>query len=462
MNSGVSSELTADGRFGCSYRFTPAATAPDNPIAIPQINTAPTTFADMISIKNTQTVTIEPLYNDTDAEGNIDLGSLVICTPPLHGTAQAVNDGSIAFTPDENYAGIDSLIYTVADEGGLVSDSTVVIINIFNPFTGHVGTANCDAIPTESNLFVEWANNIEITRGYINISNPDLGLVTYGEPEDAVGQAEGNSMDVVSLGDGGSIIASFEHAIRNGEGPDFAVFENSFNNTFLELAFVEVSSDGENYFRFPAISLTPTYEQVGQVDAVWAEDLYNLAGKFTQGYGTPFDLEELAGIDGLDIENVTHVKVIDAIGSVNPEYATYDSYGNIVNDPWPTEAASAGFDLDGIGVIHSTGFTDNDNVDQYVTALNSSYPNPFTPGMTRGGVNISFSLAKDDNVNIKIYNIKGQLVKSVCNEKFTAGSHSVQWNAKNNQGKTASSGVYFYKMETGGHYKAVKRMMIVK
>jgi hypothetical protein len=43
---------------------------------------------------------------------------------------------------------------------------------------------------------------------------------------------------------------------------------------------------------------------------------------------------------------------VDVVGSITPAYATYDSQGNMVNDPWPTPYSSSGFDLDAVGVIN--------------------------------------------------------------------------------------------------------------
>ncbi len=58
------------------------------------------------------------------------------------------------------------------------------------------------------------------------------------------------------------LFCSFGFPLWNGPGPDFAVFENAFTDEFLELALVAVSSDGINYFEFPAISLSPVDEQI--------------------------------------------------------------------------------------------------------------------------------------------------------------------------------------------------------
>ena len=81
----------------------------------------------------------------------------------------------------------------------------------------------------------------------------------------------------MSLGDGGVAILTFKYPIKNETGNDFAVFENSFNDTFLELAFVEVSSDGIHYFRFPAVSNTQDTLQMGNDASIDARHLNNLA-----------------------------------------------------------------------------------------------------------------------------------------------------------------------------------------
>ena len=78
---------------------------------------------------------------------------------------------------------------------------------------------------------------------------------------------------IVSLGDAGVAVLTFSTPIRNGQGPDFAVFENAFSNTFLELALVEVSSDGQNFVRFDAISNTDTTLQIGGFGHVDATNL---------------------------------------------------------------------------------------------------------------------------------------------------------------------------------------------
>ncbi|MEQ1860641.1 MAG: type II secretion system protein [Chthoniobacteraceae bacterium] len=223
------------------------------------------------------------------------------------------------------------------------------------PFPGAPGTAGSTAIAHNDPRIVAWGSAVgAVSRGRIDIENPDSPFASYGEPTDALGPA--NSFDpeigVVSLGDRGSITITFAQPIANGPGFDFAVFENGFDDRFLELAFVEVAGLDGIFVRFPSISLTQTAQQVDMFDPGYTgidpTDLDGLAGKYRAMWGTPFDL----AVVGLSI--VTAVRVVDVVGSIDPLYASYDTSvpARIINDPFPTPFSSGGFDLDAIAVLH--------------------------------------------------------------------------------------------------------------
>lgn len=256
------------------------------------------------------------------------------------------------------------------------------------PFCGGVGTAGCDAIKADSSAILAWATGVTIVRGPQNISMPDSPLVTFGEDESVVlGPASSYTTDAVSLGDGGTATLTFDRPIRNGNGPDFAVFENAMKNNqtggyFLELAFVEVSSDGEHFVRFPATSLVQDSVQAGPFADTDPTLINNLAGKYQVGYGTPFDLEELKDSSGLDIDAVTHVRIVDVVGAIDSAYASYDAFGHIVNDPWPTNFNSGGFDLTGVAVMHQVG----EDVVGHEALSVVAYPNPVCEMLTVSGL----------------------------------------------------------------------------
>jgi hypothetical protein len=166
------------------------------------------------------------------------------------------------------------------------------------------------------------------------------------------------------------------------------------------LAFVEVSSDGVNFFRFPSVCLlqdTVQYDNAANMDC---RKIHNLAGKYLVNYGTPFDLAELSGIPGLDVNNITHIKIIDVVGCIQPQYARYDSQGHVINDPYPTPFASGGFDLDAVGVIHQN-ITGIQEIEQLVKI--NLYPNPFTE---------KIYIQKDINqvIHLDIFNVSGEKV----------------------------------------------------
>jgi hypothetical protein len=283
-----------------------------------------------------------------------------------------------------------------------ISLCILFIHNSIAQFAPPQGQPGNTAIYKDSSILIAWATTCTLERGLMDISQPSLGLATAGQAALAVGPA-GNAQ-TVSLGDSGVATLTFEYPIRNGAGADFVVFENAFSATFLELAFVEVSSDGQNFVRFPAISNTDTSTQVGSFGAVDATQIYNLAGKYRANYGTPFDLGDLlADSLVLDFDQITHVRIVDAIGTMQPAYASRDSRGIKVNDPWRTPFSSGGFDLDAVGVIHN-----NTNIAVQYIADNfiKLYPNPIQVGQEIFIENAD----KLAEYSIRLYTLSGQLV----------------------------------------------------
>ena len=86
--------------------------------------------------------------------------------------------------------------------------------------------------------------------------------------------------------------------------------------------------------------------------------------------------------------------------------------------------------------------------DEFV--LYPNYPNPFNPE-----TNIRFSLPEDQIVTLNIYNMTGQLVESLVNERRSAGVHSVHWNASG-----VASGVYLYQLQVGGRFLTQKMILM--
>jgi len=235
----------------------------------------------------------------------------------------------------------------------------------------------------------------------------------WNDPSKALGPTTGNTVDVVSLGEltqqeilqgilPGMITLAFgdvsapaaDGFIHNGNGYDFAVFENGMisqvttgmgslqGQLLAELAYVEVSSNGVDFVRFPAVSLTPA--RTGAYGTIDMRNVHNLAGKHPNGYGicagTPFDLEELAGhpdvLSGkVDLQAIRCVRFVDVPGdgsflddaaqqvepNTGPPWRNYPE-NHPIYDQWPTWG-SGGFDLEAVGVLWEQQFDADVNLD---------------------------------------------------------------------------------------------------
>jgi hypothetical protein len=88
--------------------------------------------------------------------------------------------------------------------------------------------------------------------------------------------------------------------------------------------------------------------------------------------------------------------------------------------------------------------------------LHGNYPNPFNPTTT-----ISFDLPKAATVNLDIFNLRGQKVRSLVNTELPSGTHNAVWNGRDDAGSPVSSGVYLYRL-SNGEREITRRMVLMK
>jgi carboxypeptidase T len=104
--------------------------------------------------------------------------------------------------------------------------------------------------------------------------------------------------------------------------------------------------------------------------------------------------------------------------------------------------------------------SNDNNVITFETAFYGNHPNPFNPSTT-----FKFSLSNNSKVVLNIYNVKGQMVKSLLNKELDSGVHTIVWNGEDENGKIASSGVYFSTFDaenSGLDFTSVKKIILLK
>ena len=90
-------------------------------------------------------------------------------------------------------------------------------------------------------------------------------------------------------------------------------------------------------------------------------------------------------------------------------------------------------------------------------ALANNYPNPFNPATT-----IKYALPQAADVQLTVYNVVGQPVRTLVADHQSAGRYVVEWDATNNNGHSLASGMYFYRLQAGEEFLEIKKMLLLK
>lgn len=243
---------------------------------------------------------------------------------------------------------------------GLVVAAVLFLLSCQNPTSDDESIVapsylHGEGVPLLSTGISSWAI------GYSSYTKGDEAN-SYTDPGNAIGAASGVSTDVVVLGRGGSIVLEVA-PFGDTQGADFAVWENGIeeeSGLFAELGYVEVSSNGSDFLRFPVQSRRTTL--VGAYEAIDTSLYDGFAGVHAAGTGTAFDLSLLSSMPSVtdrtvDLSAIRYIRIVDVVGGRDDDgdgqpdtHAEIDSDGDPIYDPFPT-SGTAGFDLDGVAVL---------------------------------------------------------------------------------------------------------------
>jgi hypothetical protein len=243
----------------------------------------------------------------------------------------APSDPEIASVPSNHGARARSGVLNLVSLRGRAS-GVLLLIGLISSACGSADSdkAAASGEHTCSSRFVTTVESFTAGPGP-DFGQADLPQVVLGPPKGA--GAVNGSLDVVTLGNGGTITVGFASAMVDGPGPDFIVFENAFfaggdpEMPFAELATVEVSEDGEHFEAFPCTATAAPYgtcagwhpvyanPDTNEIDATDPEvaggDAFDLAeiGVARARYVRITDRQDLTGLNGafdLDAVSIVH------------------------------------------------------------------------------------------------------------------------------------------------------------
>ena len=152
--------------------------------------------------------------------------------------------------------------------------------------------------------------------------------------------------------------------------------------------------------------------------------------------------------DGAELANINNPQQLSYTDNTSIPGTTY-TYGIAV-------LCSDSYVMDPVTVQITATSNDDPSSPVLTTALGSVYPNPF-----RAQTVINYSIKDGSPVTLGIYNVKGQLVRSLVNGSKAAGNYSVSWDGRADNGLPVSSGIYFYKMNAG-KYSSTRKVIMMK
>lgn len=157
------------------------------------------------------------------------------------------------------------------------------------------------------------------------------------------------------------------------------------------------------------------------------------------------------------ITDANGIVTVESDSIKNPDPGTTFTFtvDDVTKEGW-TYDPTVGETSDSISVSSTNTSLSAENQTTVKFSVHQNYPNPFNPQTT-----IEYDIPEDCHVTLKIYNMAGELVRTLVNEYQTAGHYSVIWHGDNDQGEEVASGVYFYQLQAGNRV-ATRKMVVLK
>ncbi len=378
-------------------------------------NQPPVAFSDSLFVEENVAKVFDPLANDQDTDGTIRRNSLTVTKEPLNGIVQVnPHSGIVTFTPNQDFTGLDSFKYRVQDNEGLASNEATVAIRVG-------GSAPAETLTFDI-----------VSDAYVRSTRPTRNHGSSPELRVRQSKADYNIYLKFKVENLTGSVAGARIRLHTFDGSKDGGTVHSTSNNFKDST---VPWDEATLIWNNAPDVT-----TGPLSAVGAVD----AGQIVE-----FDVTQAMQREGL---------YSFVISSTSSNSARYDSKEGanppqlIVETGGPTSVSRPV--VKDLLVRNSEVLTPELLPQEF--SLDQNYPNPFNPETT-----IRYALPEEAHVTIQIFNLRGQLVRTLVDREEEAGFRNVRWAGKNDQGVAVSSGIYFVRMNANQH-RFVNRILLQK
>ncbi len=288
------------------------------------------------------------------------------------------------------------------------------------------------AVPNPSGVGLSYDVNISGTVGstvHITLSYEGMDPI----PNEII-YFDGNTYQPVPNAVFGSTSVTFPWTISGSKGEDTFVVNNGQSSTLpVELSSFEATFTNENY-----VNLVWTTQS--ETDFMGFDVLRSTTENVSDAIKVNATL-----ISGTNSSQENTYNFLDKEVELNQ---TYYYWLRILNNNGSSEFTNP-------RTVSTFGNNDTPDIPK-ITKLGNAYPNPFNPE-----THINFAISEDSHVNLSIYNVLGQKVKTFYNEEMAPGNYSITWKGLDSKNMKCSSGIYFYRLQTN-NYKSIKKMLLLK
>lgn len=404
-------------------------------VTINAVNAPPIAVADNATTTFQTAVTIHVLNNDTDPDGD----ALTIQSVANGANGSAVKnsgDTTITYTPNNGFSGNDQLSYIVTDgNGGL--DTAVVSVTVSAPIALTLTTSVLQnpALSKYADIYVVADTTLQ--------NAPVVKRIIGGDSA------------TVAMSGSGSI---YRGAIEFTQSGSYTIRTHATSVTGSDV--VQIRSFNATLAR-PGLtaqlkSLSEQSMLVIPKSAVKIETYFTAfekeqAGEHVFEFGPsgswPQALELTIAYDPASLKNPGKLFIYSFTGGEWKPLRTQVFQHEHLAKTRVTEL--------GLFKLMENEQFDGTNIVPSTFALKQNYPNPFNPTTT-----IVYDVANDETVELSVYNMLGQKVKTLANGFQLAGQYRVFWDGTNLNGQSVASGVYFYRIKSPSFVKTKKMLLI--